>query len=394
MKYIDRKDTNCIKWDGLENQFGEDGLLSMWVADMDFACPDCVTEALRKYIEAPLGYFKPPASYFEAVVQWERVHHGYEIKPEWICVTPGVVPAIYWAVRVFTGPGDGVMVSTPVYYPFMNAVDHCEQRKLVRCGLKKTGTSYEMDYEKMEEDIVRENVKLYILCNPHNPVGRVWTEEELRRLLELCRKYHVMVISDEIHQDIINPMLGDAPTGRKKVTAATVGDYDDMLITMAAASKTFNIAAVQNSFVIIPDEGNREKFQAFQERMSVGNANAFGYIATEAALRSGETWLREVTEVIFGNYEYIKRRFEEECPEVKISDLEGTYLMWLDFSFFFAGKREIEEFLQKKCGIAMDYGSWFRGEGYDAFVRMNIATSRENVREACDRMIRALREEV
>ena len=389
MKYLDRKNTNCIKWDGLENQFGEDGLLPMWVADMDFACPVCVTEELRKYINAPLGYFKPPVSYFEAVVRWEREHHNYEIKPEWICVTPGVVPAIYWAVRVFTKPEDGVMVSTPVYYPFMNAVDHCEERELVRCELKKAQTSYEMDYERLEEDIVGKNVKLYILCNPHNPVGRVWTEEELRKLLELCRKYHVMVISDEIHQDIINPMLG-----RKKVTAATVGDYDDMLITMAAASKTFNIAAVQNSFVIIPDEGNREKFQAFQERMSVGNANAFGYIATEAALRGGETWLREVTEVIFGNYEYIKRRFEEECPEVKISDLEGTYLMWLDFSSFFDGKREIKEFLQKKCRIAMDYGSWFRGEGYDAFARMNIATSRENVREACDRMIRALREEV
>lgn len=389
MKYIDRKSTNSIKWDGLKDQFGEDGLLSMWVADMDFACPECVTEALRKYINAPLGYFKPPVSYFEAVARWERERHDYEIKPEWICVTPGVVPAIYWAVRVFTQPGDSVMVSTPVYYPFMNAVDHCEQRKLVRCGLKKTGTSYEMGYERMEEEIVRENVKLYILCNPHNPVGRVWTRAELERLMELCRKYHVMVISDEIHQDIIHPMLG-----RKKVTTATVGAYDDILITMAAASKTFNIAAAQNSFVIIPDKTNREKFQAFQESMSLSNANAFGYVATEAALRGGETWLREVTEVIFGNYEYIKRRFEEECPEVKISDLEGTYLMWLDFSFFFAGKPEIKEFLQKECRIAMDYGSWFRGEGYDAFARMNIATSRENVREACDRMIGVLKEGV
>lgn len=387
MKYVDRKNTDCIKWDGLEGQFGEEGLLPMWVADMDFACPDCVTEALRKYISAPLGYYKPPASYFEAVVNWEREHHGYEIKPEWICVTPGVVPAVYWAVRVFTQPGDGVMVSTPVYYPFMNAVDHCEQRRLVRCALKKTGTFYEMDYERLEKDIAEQNVKLYILCNPHNPVGRVWTREELRKLLELCRKYHVMVISDEIHQDIIHPGLG-----RKKVTAATVGDYDDILITMAAASKTFNIAAVQNSFVIIPDSGNREKFQAFQESMSVGNANAFGYVATEAALRGGEAWLKKVIEVIFGNYEYVKRRFEEECPEVKISDLEGTYLMWMDFGFFFARKEEIRDFLQKKCRIAMDYGSWFRGEGHDTFVRMNIATSRENIREACDRMICALKE--
>lgn len=386
MKYFDRKNTDCVKWDGLKREFGEEDLLAMWVADMDFPCPDCVTEALKKYAEAPLGYYVPPESYFEAVARWEKERHGYEIKPEWICVTPGVVPAIHWAVRVFSGPGDGVMVSTPVYYPFMRAVEHCGERNLVKCELKRTGGSYEIDYERMEEEIAAYGVKLYILCNPHNPIGRVWTREELQKLLDICKKHHVMVISDEIHQDIVNPKLG-----RRKVTAATVGDYDDILITMAAASKTFNIAAAQNSFVIIPDKGNREKFRLFLENLSLGQGGAFGYVAAEAALRGGEAWLEDVLETVYGNYEYVRERFERECPAVQIADLEGTYLMWMDFSSFFQSEEELKAFLQGECRIAVDYGSWFGGEGYDAFARVNIATSRENVADACGRMISGLK---
>lgn len=387
MKYFDRKNTDCVKWDGVKEEFGEEDFLAMWVADMDFPCPDCVTEALKKYADAPLGYYVPSASYFEAVADWEKKRHGYEINPEWICVTPGVVPAIHWAVRIFSKPGDGVMVSTPVYYPFMRAVEHCGERTLVKNELKKTDSSYEMDFEKMEADIVKHHVTLYILCNPHNPIGRVWTKEELKTLLDLCRKHHVMVISDEIHQDIVNPKLG-----RKKVTAATVGDYDDMLITMAAASKTFNIAAVQNSFVIIPHKENREKFRLFLENMSIGQGSSFGYVATEAALRGGEAWLEDALETIYGNYEYVKDRFERECPEVQIADLEGTYLMWIDFGAFFREEEELKAFLQEECRIAVDYGSWFGGEGYDAFARINIATSREIVADACGRMIAGLKE--
>lgn len=386
MKYINRKNTCCSKWDGLRQQFGEDDLLSMWVADMDFACPDCVVQASEEYVRQPLGYFEPPASYFETVARWEKEQHGYAVEPEWICVTPGVVPAIHWAVRVFTRPGDSVMISTPVYYPFMNAVNHCGERKLVKSELKRTDNYYEIDFERFEQDIREHNVKLYILCNPHNPVGRVWTEEELRSLLDICKRHGVMVISDEIHQDIINPGLG-----RKKVTAAAVGDYDDILITMAAASKTFNMAAVQNSFIIIPKEEYRKRFQTFLTDMSLDHVNGLGYLATEAALKGGRAWLEDVLAVIYGNYDYVKRRFAEECPQVKTANLEGTYLLWIDFSALISTQEEITDFLQKKCRIAMDYGAWFGGQGYDAFARMNLATSRENVEEACNRLIRALK---
>lgn len=387
MNYVERIGTDCSKWDGLKEQFGEDELLSMWVADMDFSCPECVVRALEAYARTPLGYFKPPQSYFDAVVCWEREHHGYEMKPEWICVTPGIVPAIHWAVRVFTEPGDNVMVSAPVYYPFMNAVNHCEGRNLIKNELVHKAGRWEIDFERYEQDIIKNNVKLYILCNPHNPVGRVWTAEELKTLMEICKSHKVMVIADEIHQDIVNPKLG-----RKKVTAATLGDYDDMIITMAAASKTFNLAAVQNSFIIIPDEKNRRKFQNFREKLSLNNVNGFGYVATEAALKGGEEWLQEVLQVIFGNYEYLKQRFEKECPSIKVTELEGTYLVWLDFSKLFQTNEEIKDFIQGGCKIAVDFGSWFGSQNCDSFVRMNLATSRENVKEACDRIIKAWRE--
>ena len=277
------------------------------------------------------------------------------------------------------------MVSTPVYYPFMNAINHADNRKLVENELKKVGNRYELDFEKFEHDIIENNVKLYILCNPHNPVGRVWTREELKTLLDICKIHNVKVISDEIHQDIINPSLG-----RKKVTAATVGDYDDMLITMASSSKSFNIAGVQNSFIIIPNEELRASFSEFLEIMALDDVNGFGHIATEAAFRGGEEWLQEILSIIYGNYEYIKTRFESECPKVRITELEGTYLVWMDFSDYFRDQTEVKEFLQDKCKLALDYGAWFGGGQHNAYARMNIATSRDNVILACDRIIAGL----
>lgn len=382
MEYVDRRGLYSYKWDGMRQEFGETDLLAMWVADMDFAAPECVREALHKYIEMPLGYFATPQSYYKAVAAWEKEQHGYYVEKEWICVTPGIVPALHWAVRTFTRPGDSVLISTPVYYPFMNAVQNSEGRKLVKCELKKSGSSYTMDYERFEQDITEHHVTLYILCNPHNPVGHVWTEEELRTILEICKKHHVIVIADEIHQDIINPKLG-----RKKVTAATVGDYDDMLITMASASKTFNLAAVQNSFIIIPDDEMRSSFNKFINEMALDDVNGFGHIAAEAAFRGGKAWLEEILDTIYGNYEYLKARFEQECPQVKICDLEGTYLVWMNFGAFCPTQKDVEKLIQHKCRIAMDYGAWFGSSQHDAYARMNIATSRENVKEACDRII-------
>lgn len=227
----------------------------------------------------------------------------------------------YWAVKTYVKPGEAVIINTPVYYPFKNAIlaGGC---KCIESQLVETGRTYTIDYEKFEKDIVENNVKLYILCNPHNPVGRVWTEEELKKLLEICRKHNVIVVSDEIHQDIVDPKLG-----RKKVTAATVdgGAYQDMIITMAAVSKTFNIAAVQNSFIIIPNPELKDKFESFLSEYSLDDVNGFGHIATMAAMEGGKEWLDEVLDVIYGNYRYMRERFDTELPDVKTFDLEGTY---------------------------------------------------------------------
>lgn len=385
MEYVNRLGTHSYKWDGLKKEFGDADLLAMWVADMDFPSPPCVTKALHAYIDAPLGYFSTPDSYFEAVMQWEKERHGYQVRKEWICVTPGIVPALHWAVRTLTAPGDSVMVSTPVYYPFMNAVKNSGERRLVECELKKTGMFYEFDYDRFEEDIVKNNVKLYILCNPHNPVGRVWTCEELEQVVAICKRHGVVIVSDEIHQDIVNPALG-----RKKVTTATVGDYEDGIITMAAASKTFNLAAVQNSFIIIPNPQMRESFSTFLEQMALDDVNGFGHIATEAALRGGAAWLEEVLQQIYGNFAYLKQRLAADCPEIKLTELEGTYLAWMDFGAYCKTQQDVKHLLQDRCRIAMDYGAWFGGGRHEAFARMNLATSRENIQEACDRIVREI----
>ena len=374
MEYVDRRGTQCEKWDALPQKFGEDGLLAMWVADMDFACPACVKQALHEYIERPLGYFSPPASYFDAVVRWEAQRHGFAVQPEWVCVTPGVVPALYWAVRAFTRPGDGVMVSTPVYYPFMRAVEACEQRRLVKNELKRTGMHYTFDFEAMEQQIVQQGVTLYILCNPHNPVGRVWTQEELRRLLQICRRHGVLVVSDEIHQDMVDPALG-----RKKVTAAALDGFGDMVVTMASVSKTFNLAAVQNSFVIIPNDALRQTFCSFTQRMAVSGGNGFGYVAAQAAMEGGAAWLQDALATIYGNYAYLRARLAAGCPRLQLAPLEGTYLAWLDFSAVCRDEAGLKELLQGKCRLALDYGSWFGGSGSALCARMNLATSRENV---------------
>ena len=381
MEYVDRRGTQCEKWDALPQKFGEDGLLAMWVADMDFACPACVKQALHEYIERPLGYFSPPASYFDAVVRWEAQRHGFAVQPEWVCVTPGVVPALYWAVRAFTRPGDGVMVSTPVYYPFMRAVEACEQRRLVKNELKRTGMHYTFDFAAMEQQIVQPGVPLYILCNPHNPGGRVWPQEELRRLLQICRRHGVLVVSDEIHQDMVDPALG-----RKKVTAAALDGFGDMVVTMASVSKTFNLAAVQNSFVIIPNDALRQTFCSFTQRMAVSGGNGFGYVAAQAAMEGGAAWLQDALATIYGNYAYLRARLAAGCPRLQLAPLEGTYLAWLDFSAVCRDEAGLKELLQGKCRLALDYGSWFGGSGSALCARMNLATSRENVKQAGDRL--------
>ena len=388
LKYVDRKNTDCAKWDGLEKSFSRGDLLAMWVADMDFQVPECVSDALKKYVDmGAFGYYVPPAGYYDAFIDWEKKYHGYEVKKEWIRFAPGVVPAFNWLVQLLAGEGESVAVMQPVYYPFMMAVEN-NGRRLVNCPLLETEHGYEMDYETFEETIVREDVKAFIFCSPHNPVGRVWKKDEIRRMLDICKRHKVYVISDEIHHDIIM-------SGYKHVPSATAGKeagaYDDILVTLTAATKTFNLAAVQNSIVIIPDEKLRGKWDKFTRGIRISGGNAFGYVAVKAAYENGRPWFEELLGIIEGNYKYLRDRLEAGLPEVKVADLEGTYLMWIDLSAYVNDAEAMKHLMEDECGIAADYGAWFGGDRYAGCIRINLATCRENIETAADRIISALK---
>lgn len=380
--YKDRLGTDCNKWDGCEEKFGDKNLLPLWVADMDFEAPSCVKEALRKYVDfGVFGYYRVPDSYYEAFINWEKTYHSYEVKKEWMRFAPGVVPAFNWLLHILTKEQDGVILMPPVYYPMREAVVN-NHRTLVESPLKRTETGYVMDCEDFEKKIVDNDVKLFILCSPHNPVGRVWTKEELTCVLDICKKHHVYVLADEIHQDIIME-------GYKKVTAAAAGDYDEILVTLTAATKTFNLAGCQNSIVIIPDEKLRTLYDDYMVRLRIKGGNAFGYIAVQSAYEGGREWLEKVLEIIEGNYWYMKEILQEKLPEAWVSELEGTYLMWIDLGAY-VKPEDMEEMMQKKCALAVDYGAWFGDDGYETFIRVNLATRRENIELAAKRLLEAL----
>jgi cystathionine beta-lyase len=248
----------------------------------------------------------------------------------------------------------------------------------------RNGMDYTIDFEKFEKDIVENDVKLFIMSSPHNPIGRVWTPEELRRLMEICRKHNVLVISDEIHQDFVFGANKHYPT-------ATLGDYDDFCITMTAASKTFNLAGLQNSMVIIPNEELRERYLEYQRRIHTYDGNAFGFVAVEAAYKGGRAWLEEIKAQIYSNFEYVRDTFAKEIPDVTVADLQGTYLLWMNFEKYFKTQEEVKTFMQDKCGIAFDYGEWFGGDNFVPFVRMNLATTHELVDQAVQSIIREIK---
>ena len=372
LEYVDRRGTNCSKWDGQSRMFGEEGLLAMWVADMDFKVPECVREALHTYVELGVfGYMKVPESYYEACIEWEERHHHYILQKEWIRFSPGVVSAFNWIIQFMTEKEDTVIVMTPVYYPFLHAVTD-NGRKLVTSDLKNEKGVYQIDFEDFENKIIENNVKLFILCSPHNPVGRVWKKEELERLFDICCRHSVFVISDEIHQDLVY--------GRNRhVPSYQVGNYANMMISIIAPSKTVNLAGAQNSIVIIQNEMLREKWDSYVKGIHILGGNGFGYIAAESAYRGGEEWLEEVKNQIMVNYHYLKDTFQERLPKAVVAPLEGTYLAWIDLSEYVDSKN-MKEFMQKKCHMAVDYGSWFGGERFGGFIRINLATSLENVK--------------
>ena len=379
----DRRNTNCLKWDfGLE-QKGREDLLPLWVADMDFRLPEEVLREIETRVQNGIfGYTNIGEEYRETVRDWFRRRHGFTMNGNDIVITPGVVYAIAVAIRTFTKPGDAVLVQQPVYYPFMQMIKKNGRRVINNQLLYREGR-YEIDFEDFEKKIREHNVKLFLLCSPHNPVGRVWTKEELMRLAEICRQYDVYVFSDEIHADFGYP-------GFHHTSFYSLGEaYTKKLILGTSPSKTFNMAGLQISNIIIPDPDTRLAFR--QENSTTGYSlpNVLGMTATMAAYQHGEPWLEELLEYLQGNLVYLREFFREKLPQIRLVEPEGTYLVWLDFSGVSDNHKELEKILTDRAKLWLDPGIIF-GRETNLFERINIACPRAILEEAMRRLEEAV----
>lgn len=389
MKYdfdsiVERRGTGSLKWDYTKDYFGEEDVLSMWVADMDFLAPPEVTDILRKRVEhGVFGYTGKSNLYYESITKWVKKRHDWEIEKEWIKNAPGVVPTLALAVLAFTKPGDRVLVQTPVYFPFYTVIKENE-REIIKNPLKLEGSRYEINFEDLETKL-KENVKLMILCNPHNPVGRVYTKEELIKIGELCKRYNVIIVSDEIHSDIIYK-------GHKHIPIASISDYlSKNTITCMAPSKTFNVAGLSASYVIIPDKDKRERYTKFANAMGIDNSNLFGTVALESCYTYGENWLNELLNYLEGNIDFLMNFIEKRIPKIRAIRSEGTYLMWLDCRGIGLDCEALNNLMLKKARVAMNNGITFGKEG-ECFLRINIGCPRGMLKEGLERIEKAVKE--
>lgn len=375
-----RRGTYCSKWDGLEEKFGDADLIGMWIADMEFKTCDAITEKLEERARHGIfGYSYVPDEYYQVFSNWMERRYHFPIKKEWLRFSTGCVTGIAWMIHAFTEPGDACMILTPVYYPFHNVVTN-NNRKLVKVDLNYNDGYFTMDYEAIEKAIAEQNVKMFIQCSPHNPAGRVWTEEELDKVLAICQKYHVLVVSDEIHQDIV---IGDHPF----IPAAVVsgGKYRDMVLTLNSATKTFNLATLLHSHIIITNEKLRKKYDVFASGLNRTEVSIMGMLATQAGYESGEDWLEGMLAVVKENYDYLKEELEKRVPGVTVCCLEGSYLVLVDLRSCVPPDK-IHEFVQEKCRLGVDYGEWF-GENYKGFIRLNLATDPKYVKQAVENIV-------
>lgn len=376
--YKERKNTNCEKWDGLKIKFGQDDLLPLWIADMDFQAANCIQDALKNYVnQGVYGYYNDYDSYLNAFVKWQYNKHDVKLSKNWIRYAPSVVTSINWIIQILTKIDDSILVLIPVYYPFFSAVEN-NNRKLVKSELSYNEGKYEIDFIDFENKIKTNDVKLFILCSPHNPVGRVWNKEELEQILGICKKYDVKLIADEIHQDII---LGK----NKHYSIIKFEEYNDIIICLTSGSKTFNLASLQNSFVIIPNNKIRESFDEYVKKIDVTKGNPLGYIAYEQAYTNGGQWLNKVLKIISSNYNLLKKELKERLPKAVVYPLEGTYLAWVDLNYYLNEDNYVE-LIQEKCKLAVDYGNWFGGDNYSSFIRINLATKEENIMKAIEQL--------
>ena len=381
MKYdfnrvIDRRNTYSIKYDPASRGKPDD-VLPLWVADMDFAAPPCVIDALASHAQHGIfGYSEPDAAYFSVIRNWFEKRFNWSVEREWLIVTPGVVNALYIAVRALTEPGDGIVIQQPVYYPFESSVRQTGRRLLVN-ELGFNNGRYTIDFDDFENKI--KEAKLFVLCNPHNPAGRVWTSDELVRMGEICLRHGVTVIADEIHQDFIFP-------GHKHLVFAALDPrFAGITVTCTSPSKTFNLAGLSHANIFISNETLRGKFKQEYARCGLSQPGVMGLAACKAAYEGGEDWLEQLLVYLAGNMSLIKEFLPTHIPAIKFIEPEGMYLAWLDCSGLGLSAQELETLITHRCKLWLSNGRSF-GKGGEGFFRMNAACPRSVLREALQRL--------
>jgi cysteine-S-conjugate beta-lyase len=377
----DRRGTASLKWDFGGRIAGREGLLPLWVADMDFTAPAFITGAVaRRAAHGVFGYTLEPESYFEAAMRWLLARHGWNVRREWLLAAPGVVQTISTALLAASAPGDRIVIQPPVYYPFALRI-RANGREVAENPLVLDGGRYRMDDEGLERELAA-GARMLILCSPHNPGGRVWTEEELERAAGLCARHGAVIVSDEIHADLVLP-------GRRHVPIASVSEEAGRItITCVSTTKTFNLAGLGGSLAIASDEGLRERLTAVAEAQWGGTANCFAAAASEAAWRQGADWLDAMLAYVAGNFAHLADRLPRELPGARVLPLEATYLAWIDLRKLGLSDDEVRVRLLD-AGIWLDEGRKF-GRGGEGFQRLNLACPRSVLSRAVDGMVRAL----
>ena len=376
---IERRGSDCFKWDALPAMYGRDDLTPMWVADMDFQSPDFVLEAIRQRCEHPvLGYTMPSENYWKAVIAWLSKHYNIQASKENLHFIPGIVAGIAYALLCLTQPGDKVLVTTPVYPPFLN-LPKDSGRTLVTSPLKIANGRFEIDFDDFERKA--EGCKLFIMSNPHNPAGTVWGKDVLQKIADICKRKGVLIISDEIHADLTLP-------GHHHVSYSTVSQHG---ITFMAPSKTFNIAGLGSSVCFISDEPLRKRFFGWLDALGVAGGNIFAFTAAEAAFAQGEDWLQQMLDYLHGNVRTLQQFLQERMPKVKAVLPEASYLAWLDFSAYGLPHKVLADRLINEAHVVLNDGTTFGGKMYEGCFRMNLGCPRATLLDCLERIEKALK---
>ncbi len=374
-RIIDRKDTSCLKYDFGMQRKGRTDLLPMWVADMDFALPEEILADFHKRIDHGIfGYTDPDAEYYAALDRWFSLHHGYHIRPEWVTLGCGVVYGLATGVKAFTEPGDAVLIQQPVYYPFREVIED-NGRKFINSQLRYENGKYTIDFADFEQKIVDNQVKVFLLCSPHNPAGRVWTQEELTRMGDICLKHNVIILDDEIHCDFVY-----AP--HHFTSFLTLDEkYQKNLVLYNSPSKTFNVAGLQPGNIIIPDENLRKRYRKANAAAGYSQGSIMGQVAVKSCYTKGDAWVKELVDYIAGNIAWVRSFVKENFPKATFVEPEGTYLVWIDFSGYGLSDDDLEHLVVDEAKLWLDSGKIF-GPATDQFERFNMACPRSIVEKA------------